>query len=66
MPPRLYDGTELGFRRYGLDRTPDQLDGTRFDLTDPLARNAVLPRQFVQGLRFIGEQARLDDGPLAR
>ncbi|MCS3451963.1 hypothetical protein M2222_008260 [Bradyrhizobium elkanii] len=49
-----------------MDRTPDQLDGTRFDLTDPLARNAVLPRQFVQGLRFIGEQARLDDGPLAR
>jgi hypothetical protein len=43
------------------DCTLDPLKGALLDLTDPLARNPIFPGELVQGLRFVGKHARLED-----
>jgi hypothetical protein len=42
------------------------LKSTLLDLPYPLARHAMLPRQFVQGLRFVREHPRLQNCAFAR
>src|SRR6202008_4370883 len=50
-----------GLSHASADRTLDPLKGALLDLTDPLARNPIFPREPVEGLRFVREHARLKD-----